>query len=477
MSENTMMSAGIDIGTSTTQLVLSQLTFQNLGSSFSVPKIAITKKDVIYRSRIIFTPLVAFNKINDREIERFVASEYRHAGVTPHEIQMGAVIITGETARKQNAAHVVQSLSRYAGDFVVATAGPDLESIIAAKGAGAALFSSENHCPVINLDIGGGTTNIAVMDGNDVLDTACFDIGGRLIRIDPKTMTVTYMAPKIKILVQNLALPIKVGEKASAKALERVAGTLVRTLETSVGVSEKDAYFDLLITNHALTRVSPSEIKTLSFSGGVADCLTAEGDPFRYGDIGILLGRKLRQSQIFNARKVIHAQESIRATVVGAGAYTVSVSGSTITFSNGVLPIRNLPVVTLTKGKETWDREKLAEALRSKLAWYQANNELNNVAIALNGSDSPAFREVQACAQGIVQGAGDWIRKGEPLIVITRTDTAKALGHSLAYYLPEKYPFVCIDRVRVADGDYIDLGAPVARGTALPVIVKTLIFG
>ena len=98
---------------------------------------------------------------------------------------MGAVIITGETARKSNSSKVLQALSGYAGDFVVATAGPDLESIIAGKGAGTETLSREHRGNIVNFDIGGGTSNLAMFRAGDVVDTACFDIGGRLIKIIP----------------------------------------------------------------------------------------------------------------------------------------------------------------------------------------------------------------------------------------------------------------------------------------------------
>lgn len=139
-----MLTVGIDLGTSTTQLVLSELTIENLASAFSVPRITISDKRVIYRSDIIFTPLLSEEVIDAEAIKTFVSQQYQKAGIKKEHIQMGAVIITGETARKENSALVLEALSGFSGDFVVATAGPDLESIIAAKGAGAHTYSEKN---------------------------------------------------------------------------------------------------------------------------------------------------------------------------------------------------------------------------------------------------------------------------------------------------------------------------------------------
>ncbi len=133
MSE-TLLSVGIDIGTSTTQLILSRLTLANRANPFSVPRIAIEDREVLYRSGIHFTPLLSDTVIDAEGVRTIVAEEYRKSGFAPEQVDTGAVIITGETARKENAREVLSALSQFAGDFVVATAGPDLESILAARG-------------------------------------------------------------------------------------------------------------------------------------------------------------------------------------------------------------------------------------------------------------------------------------------------------------------------------------------------------
>lgn len=166
----TILSVGIDLGTSTTQLILSELEIQNMASSFTVPRIVISDKRIIFRSEILFTPILADNLIDVEAIRDFVTKEYANAGIKKEEIGMGAVIITGETARKDNASNVLDAMSGFAGDFVVATAGPDLESIIAGKGAGAHTYAKENNTSVVNLDIGGGTTNLSLFDrGNSLI--------------------------------------------------------------------------------------------------------------------------------------------------------------------------------------------------------------------------------------------------------------------------------------------------------------------
>ena len=132
-----LRSIGLDIGTTTTQLIVSELGITNQASAFSVPELEITQRRILYRSPVYFTPLLQGELVDGAAIRQIVETEYQSAGITKDSVDTGAVIITGETSRKENARAVLHALSDFAGDFVVATAGPDLESILAAKGSGA----------------------------------------------------------------------------------------------------------------------------------------------------------------------------------------------------------------------------------------------------------------------------------------------------------------------------------------------------
>ncbi|MGT2785065.1 ethanolamine ammonia-lyase reactivating factor EutA [Streptococcus merionis] len=471
-----ILSVGIDLGTATTQLILSELTIENISSLFTVPRVSITDKKVLYKSEIIFTPISDQLLIEVDRIKEFVMSEYAKAGIEKKDIQMGAVIITGETARKENASQVLQALSGYAGDFVVATAGPDLESIIAGKGACSHQYSQEHHTSVANIDIGGGTSNLAVFREGDLIDTGCFDIGGRLIKLDPTTHRISYIAPKLQTIISDKNLKLQVGEVVNHADLDRLIQMMVEVLEQSVGIDNHSPYYDLLQTNHGLKL--NYEIKCVSFSGGVADAILESSltNEFQYGDIGILLGRALRKSKIFDQKRVIKSAETIRATVVGAGSHTTDVSGSTITYISDVLPIKNVPVLKLASSDEREDKETLTEIIRDKVEWFTLENEVQQIALAINGEKSPSFTRVVEYTEAIIKGMQKSIEKRLPILVVVREDMAKVLGQCLHAQLPKDYPFVCIDSVDVQNGDYIDIGNPVIDGSVLPVVVKTLVF-
>lgn len=472
-----ILSVGIDLGTATTQLVLSELTIENIASVFTIPRVYITDKKVLYKSDIIFTPISDQLLIEVDKIKEFVTNEYAKAGIEKKDIQMGAVIITGETARKENASQVLQALSGYAGDFVVATAGPDLESIIAGKGACSHQYSQEHHTSVVNIDIGGGTSNLAVFREGDLIDTGCFDVGGRLIRLDPISHQISYIAPKLQTIIADKGLSLRVGQVANRSELDILIQEMVKVLERSVGLENDSQYYDLLQTNHGLKL--NYEIKCVSFSGGVADAIISGEqmtNDFQYGDIGILLGRALRKSRIFEEKQVIDSAETIRATVVGAGSHTTDVSGSTITYIADVLPIKNVPVLKLAASDELENQTTMTTIIKDKVGWFTLENEVQQIALAINGERNPSFNRVLEYAQAIVEGMAESISKQIPLLVVVREDMAKVLGQCLYAQLPHGYPFVCIDSVDVQNGDYIDIGNPVIEGAVLPVVVKTLVF-
>ena len=473
MSKETLLTVGIDLGTSTTQLVLSELTVENFASAFTVPRISISDKKVIYRSDIIFTPLLNQSEIDAEPIKAFVAEQYRQAGIHKQDIQMGAVIITGETARKSNANNVLRALSGYAGDFVVATAGPDLESIIAGKGAGAQTYSETKRKPVVNLDIGGGTTNLAVFKDGEVIDTACFDIGGRLIKLDQQ-QKITYIAPKIQEIINKKGLTLHLGDQANEQNLLPIISELVAVLENSIGLGTQSPFYQLLVTNHPLRK--GEELPIVTFSGGVADCLnTTSTNLFKYGDIGLLLGKYLRKSLIFSEKEVLESAETIRATVVGAGSHTAEISGSTIAYREQILPVKNIPILKLAQEDETLTVTELGQRIQEKLNWHRIE-ETPQIALAIRGMNNPTFADIQRYGQGIVEGLANLVAEQIPIIVMVDEDMAKALGHALSAHLPKDYPFICLDSVKVENGDYVDIGLPVAEGAVLPVIVKTLVF-
>ena len=422
MSE--MLSLGLDVGTTTTQMIFSRLTAENRAGCFSVPKMEITHREILYRSPVYFTPLAGKDLIDGEKLRELVSREYEAAGIRREDVDTGAVIITGETSRKENARTVLENLSAFAGEFVVATAGPDLESVLAAKGAGAVQFSEDSGKSVLHIDIGGGTSNLALIENGKVLRTGCFNVGGRAA-----------------------------GD----------IGEMVACLEMAAGLRPLGAVYDQFHTREAAARWQPPEMPcVISFSGGVADCIEKDVPDDFYGDRGPMLGRAIRRSALC-AGEYRLGTETVGATVIGAGCHSTSLSGSTVFWREVAFPVQNLPVVTFTDTEQ--ERQDLPALIAERIkAWDTAP------VLMFPGYENPSYSQVKRLANALTQGLGE-----RPVQVCFARDMAKAVGHALCLELPRERAVLCLDRVALSQGDYLDVGAPI--GPALPVVVKTLVLG
>ena len=443
----TLLSVGLDVGTTTTQMVVSELTVENEASSFAVPKLRITHRKIRYRGDVHFTPLSGPDRVDGPALRALVAADYEAAGITREDVDTGAVIVTGETSRKENARTVLEMLSEFAGDFVVATAGPDLESILAARGAGA-VECSENR-RVLHMDIGGGTSNLCLLEQGKVLATGCVNVGGRLIRLDENGVIV-YCSPVLREIS-----PVRAGQRPTQEQLWELAKTLASVLEMAAGLTPATDILCKLTTQENGKPWKIPQGVTLSFSGGVADCIANRYPAGQFGDIGPLLGRAIGESRLCQGEFFL-GRETIRATVIGAGCHSTRLSGSTVFYQNLSLPLKNLPVAV----PERMDAASIAQALAG---WDQ-----DMVVLALPGYPAPDYSQVKALAQTILQGIGK-----RPVLVCLEADMAKALGHCLRLQLPEDAPCLCLDGLGLEDGMYLDVGQPV--GPALPVVMKTLV--
>lgn len=472
-----ILSVGIDIGTSTTQVIFSRLLVDNMADYFSAPRISIVGKDLIYKSDVHLTPLKNQATLDGEGVRRIVEQEYRRAGISPGDLHTGAVIITGESARKDNAAAVTEQLSGFAGDFVVSTAGPDLESVIAAKGSGAFQYSVDHSCSVINLDIGGGTTNIAVFDCGRAVAKGCLDIGGRLIRLSAD-FTVSYISPSAKIIADSLGLELRIGQKTTERSLRAITDRMADLLAQAVGLQSREPLFDRIRTPNSTDLRLDKAPDYVCFSGGVADCISQSGNEIlRYGDIGVLLGQSIRSHSLISQCRQLPAGETIRATVVGAGTYTTSISGSTIAYSSMLFPIKNIPVLKLDEKEQEHCFLGDEEWLRKKAEWFMQQSDTDHFILAMPGKPDPDYREIKTLARCIAFALDAILTDSKPILVVLEQDMAKALGFALRACIEGRRKVAAIDSIAVEANDFVDIGRPLMDGLVVPVIVKTLVFG
>lgn len=451
-----LLSVGLDVGTTTTQMILSAISVENQASGFAVPEMTITDREILYKSPVHFTPLKGQNLVDGEALRSLLTMEYQRAGIRRTEVDTGAIIITGETSRKENAATVLQALSDFAGDFVVATAGPDLESILAAKGAGATEYSEKTGKFVLHMDIGGGTSNLALIRDGKIIRTGCLNVGGRLLKLDERG-TVSYISP-----VLHGICSLSLGERPTEAELWQVAKVLCRVLEMAAGKEETSQLLGQFSTKEADVQWQPpTEMVTLSFSGGVADCIGGEKDVLAYGDLGPLLGKAIRESRLCQGDYRL-GEETIRATVIGAGCHSTRLSGSTVFCRNMALPKKNLPVLLFTE--EEQNQPDFARLIGEKLS----ATEEKNAVLAMPGYERPDYEKVTSLAEAIAKGVGN-----REVYVCLQGDMAKALGQKLSMLLPPGAACLCLDKLKFGAESYLDIGVQV--GPCFPVVIKTLV--
>lgn len=474
-----ILSVGIDVGTSTTQVVFSKLQMDNAGGYFSVPRVAIVDKEVVYKSEVYMTPLKTDVLIDTEALRDIVAAEFRKAGYRPEDTDSGAVIITGESARKENSDAVLKSLSDFAGDFVVSAAGPDMESLIAGKGSGAWQYSMDHHCRVANLDIGGGTTNVVLFEDGETAARGCLDIGGRLIRMNPQGI-ITKVSPAAAVMAQAAGVSVSVGDRCDELKLTAVTRQMAAALNVYLGVGTKDidAILRQIKTPGSSDFPVPEKVQAVFFSGGVADLIYHESaDTWAYGDIGVLLGRAIRESRLFTDFQKMEPGETIRATVVGAGTYTTTISGSTITYSDDIFPLKNIPVIKLDEELQEACFAGETEPVIRRIQWVLGQNDEEHFILAMPGKRNPGYMEMKRAAASIRQIMDRVQPPGEPILLVIESDIAKAMGQMIRQQPDLKRQVVAIDSIHVEDGEYVDMGKPMMNGMVIPVVVKTLIFG
>ncbi|MBQ8881619.1 MAG: ethanolamine ammonia-lyase reactivating factor EutA [Oscillospiraceae bacterium] len=443
-----LISVGLDVGTTTTQLILSELMVENRGNAFSVPEMVIGERKIRYQSPVIFTPLLSGELVDGQAIAQWVDAQYLKAGISKAQVDTGAVIITGETSRKENAKEVLAHLAGFAGDFVVATAGPDLESVLSAKGAGAVEYSAKTGRTVLHMDIGGGTSNLSYINNGKIVRTGCLNVGGRLVKFD-EAGKVTYLSPVLKGLTD-----LNIEDIPTASQLKAITDALVQALLMAADLAPATELLEKLTTKETAGAWHRERAEVISFSGGVADCIDTDRSPFAYGDLGVLLGRAIKESALCQGPYRL-GEQTIRATVIGAGCHSTQLSGSTVFYADVALPKKNLPVAVLTYPvrPETVQNAYLGQ-------------DSETVVLAIPNCPALSYGQVKDLAEALVSGS-----RGE-LLVCLQADMAKALGHCIRLLAPNR-PCLCIDGLHLEQESFLDIGTPV--GPALPVVIKTLV--
>jgi ethanolamine utilization protein EutA (predicted chaperonin) len=465
-----LTTVGVDIGSSTSHLVFSQLQLTLEGSRYRV-----TKRTILNKSKILLTPYVDETRIDVEALETFINEQYKNAKIRRDQVDTGALILTGVAVRRRNARAIAELFAQEAGKFVAVSAGDGLEATMAAHGSGAVAHSGKTGGIVLNIDIGGGTSKFALCNNGKVQEVSAVDIGARLVAFD-QDGTVVRIEEAGRKHAAWAGINIALGQKLSQDALQAMALGMVDKLFAMLKPETLTADTQALLR---LPRLNyRGEVDSVMFSGGVSEFIYNR-EKTSFGDLGPLIADEIHRRMPDLGMLVMEPTARIRATVIGASQYTIQVSGNTIFITpQDAVPVRNVPVVApeYILDRDELSKDAVKDATLNALRRLDLLNARQPVAIAFHWQGSATFFRLQSFSQGLVEGLKDILAKGHPLTLVNDGDIGGIVGLHFQEELQLQNPIISIDGIALNDFDYIDIGALIPSSGSVPVVIKSLIF-
>jgi ethanolamine utilization protein EutA len=468
--EIVVLSVGVDIGSSTSHLVFSRIVLERLDSRYVV-----STRETFYQSDILLTPYSAAEEIDAAALGAFIERQYKDANVGPDEIDTGALILTGVAVRRHNARAIGELFARQAGKMVAVSAGDSLETIMAAHGSGAVARSIRDKATVMNVDVGGGTSKIAICAEGRVIDLTAVDVGARLLCLDGDGR-IARVEEAGRRFGAGLGIELTAGAQLTPQQARSLAAAMAERLFEAIDGGSPACGGAQLLRLEALSSRRP--IDALTFSGGVAEYIYGH-EGATYGDLGALLAQEIRTRAEAWGPKLERGNEGIRATVIGASQYTTQVSGSTIYVSPlEALPLRNVPVIApgFALDAEEIDAAAVAAAVQAVLKRLDLAEADTPVAVFVPWRGSATFRRLDAFCEGVTDGLAAILADGHPLVLAGDGDVGGLMGIHLREEMGIENAIVSVDGLELKEFDYIDIGAMLPNSGAVPVVIKSLIF-
>jgi ethanolamine utilization protein EutA len=465
-----LLSVGIDIGSSTSHLVFSRIVLERLDARYVV-----AEREAFYQSDILLTPYSDAEIIDADALGAFFERQYHSAGVDPDEIDSGALILTGVAVRRRNARPIGDLFARQAGKLVAVSAGDSLETIMAAHGSGALSRSIRDQSTVMNVDVGGGTSKIAVCAAGSVIAHPAIDVGARLICIDPAGKIVR-VEDAGQRFASGLGLALNIGDTLSSDDASALTTRMAECLLEAMRGGSPTAGGKPLLRLDRLAHFG--SIDAVTFSGGVAEYMFG-WEASAFGDLGVSLAAAIRERLAECDVKLERPIEGIRATVIGASQYTTQVSGSTIFVSPiSALPLRNAPVIApiLTLDQDVIDSHSISAAVKAELKRLDMTDTDYAVAVFVPWRGSATYQRLDAFCRGVVDGLSAPLAQGLPLVLVGDGDVGGLIGIHCREELKLTNPIVSIDGLELKEFDYIDIGTMLEASGAVPVVIKSLLF-
>jgi ethanolamine utilization protein EutA len=412
-------------------------------------------------------------RIDEHAVGEIIDQAYAGAGLHPDNIDTGSVILTGEALRRENAQAIGELLAELGGEFVCATAGHHMEAMLAAYGSGAAKVSHDRGGRLLNIDIGGGTTKLALLERGTVAGTAAIHIGGRLIVVDHEGR-ITRLDPAGARLASLAGFDWHLQSRVTADELDRLADWTAEALCEALLEKKHESLY--------LTDRLPDlqKIHGVMFSGGVGEYVYGN-EQRDFGDLGRRLGMAVRR-RLETGRlpwPLLAAGECIRATAFGASEYSVQLSGNTVYVSQPgeLLPRKNLQVLQPPVSLPTEiDADALAAAIREHLLAFDVAEGASDFALAFRWTGQPSYDRIAAFARAVTLALECTLEQARPVYLVLDGDVAQTVGAILKEDWAIASEVLVIDGIALRDFDYIDLGRIRMPSYTVPVTIKSLVF-
>jgi ethanolamine utilization protein EutA len=458
-----LTTVGIDIGSSTSHLMFARVHLSRLATGLS-SRFVVVERKILWQSPILLTPYLSDFTIDTAQLAAFINRSYAEAGLTRAKVDSGAVILTGEALKRKNARAIADLFSEESGKFVCASAGHHMECQMAAHGSGAIALSATRAKNVLNVDVGGGTTKLALIRNGELLATVAIAVGGRLI-VEGADGITRVEQPAIEI-GQSLGIDLRAGQKLSTRDREKIIARMSELI--------------LACMNRAKPRhLTNVPIDAVTFSGGVAEYIYGR-ETERFGDLGYDLAQALRHALSHHriSAAIWDPGQGIRATVIGAAQFSVQTSGNTIMISDrAMLPLHNLPVLPCRFDlSEDIEADDVAAQVRAALAQSDMADGAGAVALAFRWQGDPLHARLAELAQGICAAVPNTLASGLPLVLLIEGDVGLSLGRIVHFETAPGANVVAIDGVALKQFDYVDISAVIDTSNVVIVIIKSLLF-
>jgi ethanolamine utilization protein EutA len=469
----TLRTVGIDIGSSTSHLLFARVVLKRQSQDLS-SRFVVVEREVIWRSPILITPFLGDGTIDAHALEHFIRHAYHDAGLRRADIDSGAVILTGEAIKRKNARAIDEIFAKESGKFVCATAGHKLECILAAHGSGAVALSRRRGAKALHVDVGGGTTKLALLDNGEIKSVAAFAVGGRLVARDDKGAW-SRIDDSAQLVARALGIAATPERMADESVRRAIAARLAMLAVDQIAGSPLDELGRALELTPALERTVRPEF--ISFSGGVAEYIFSR-EIADHGDIAKLLADEIvRQMKRRVSVPVIEPSERIRATVIGASQFTVQVSGKTIYLSDeSALPVNNIPVIHAGFDlSDEVDEDAIVDAFKRSADVLDLTPDAK-IALAFTFAGEPDYPRLAAIARSIMRFAAPTGRRDELLVLMIDGDIGRGLGRIIHKEFGLDGKLISIDGVRLQQLDFVDIGEFIDPPGVVPVVIKSLVF-